>query len=155
VNTFYWDPAPGATSYRLNVVNFGTIDSSSTNVTYDLFEAGQQFQMSWFVQALVDGQVACTTQTVTVPREASPPPFSASWQCGPGADQVTVTYQNVPPGSKAVSIEIYSLEIVDTKPVPPRSGSATYGNFFGGGGNVTASGGQRIDLPDISCRVSS
>lgn len=152
VNTFYWDPAPGATSYRLNVVGFGTIDSSSTNVTYDLFDAGQQFQMSWFVQALVNGQVACTTPTVTVAREASPPPFTASWACGPAADQVTVSYQNVPPGANAVAIQIYSLEITDTKPVPPRSGSATYSKFFGGGGNVTASNGQRIDLPDISCR---
>ncbi len=154
VNTFYWDPAPGATSYRLTVVGFGSIDSSSTNVTYDLFDAGQQFQMSWFVEALVDGQVSCTSQTVTVAREAQPPPFSASWQCGPNAEQVTVYYQNVPPGSNAVSIEIYSLKIVDTKGVPPRSGSATYDKFFGGGGNVTASGGQRIDLPDISCRVA-
>jgi len=152
VNTFYWDPAAGATSYRLNVVGFGTIDSSGTNVTYDLFNAGQQFQMSWFVQALVDGQVACTSQTVTIPRQAQPPPFSASWKCGPAADQVTVTYQDVPPGSNAVVIQIYSLEISDSKPVPPRSGSATYGNFFNGGGRVTASGGQNIDLPNISCR---
>ncbi len=151
VNTFYWDPAPGATSYRLNVVGFGTKDSSSTNVTYDLFEAGQQFQMSWFVQALVNGQVACTSQIVTVPRQASPPPFTASWQCGPEAQDVTVSYQNVPPGSTSVAIEIYSLEIRNDYPVPPRSGSETFKGFFSSGGRVVASGGQTIDLPDLTC----
>ena len=152
-NTFYWDPAPGATSYRLNVVNYGSAETTSTNIGYDLYGAGIQFQMSWYVEALVDGQVACTSQTVTVPREAAPPPFSASWQCGPGTDQVTVYYQNVPPGSTGVAIEIYSLEIVDPRSVPPWSGLNTYSNFYGGGGNVTTSGGQRIDLPDISCRT--
>ncbi len=151
MNTFYWDPAPGATSYRFNVVGFGTKDSSSTNVTYDLFEAGQQFQMSWFVQALVNGEVTCTTQTVTVPREAAPPPFSASWQCGPGAQDVTVTYQNVPPGSNSVAIEIYALEIRNDYPVPPRSGSQTFKNFYSSGGRVVASGGQTIDLPNLTC----
>jgi len=151
MNTFYWDPAPGATSYRLNVVGFGTKDSSSTNTTYDLFEAGQQFQMSWFVQALVNGQVACTTPTVTIPRQASPPPFGASWQCGPGAEEVTVTYQNVPPGSNSVAIEIYSLELHQDYLVPPRSGSQTFNKFFSGGGQVVASGGQTIALPDLTC----
>ncbi|MBI1277294.1 MAG: SH3 domain-containing protein [Anaerolineaceae bacterium] len=153
VNTFYWDPAPGATSYRLNVVGFGTKDSSSTNTTFDLFDAGQQFQMSWFVQALVNGQVSCTTPTVTVPREALPPPFSASWQCGPGKDEVTVNYQNVPPGSNAVAIEIYTLELRQEYPVPPRSGSKTFGNFTRSGGRVVASNGQSIDLPNLTCRA--
>ncbi len=155
VNTFYWDPAPGATTYRLHVVNFGTIDSSSTNATYDLFDAGIQFEMSWFVEALVDGQVACTSQTVTIPREANPPPFTASWQCGPNPGQVTVNYQNAPPGSTSVAIQIYSLQLTDTKPVPPRSGSAVYDKFYGGGGAVTASGGQSVGLPDISCRTAT
>lgn len=155
VNTFYWDPASGATSYRLTVVNFGSIDTQGTNVTYDLFDAGTQFQMSWFVQALVNGQVACTSQTVTVPREAQPPPFSANWQCGPGDGQVTVNYQNVPPGSNSVAIEIYSLEIRNDYPVPPRSGSKTFDGFNYGGGRVTASGGQAIDLPEIVCGSSS
>jgi hypothetical protein len=153
VNTFYWDAAPGATSYRLNVVGFGTIDSSTTNVTYDLFNAGQQFQMSWFVQALVNGQVACTTPTVTVPREALPPPFSASWQCGSNPGEVTVNYANVPPGSSSVAIEIYTLELHQDYPVPPRSASHTFTGLTNSGGRVIASGGQTIDLPHLSCEV--
>jgi len=152
LNTFYWDPAPGATSYRLTVAGYGSIDSSGTNVQYDLFNAGQQFQMSWYVEALVNGQVACTTATVTVAREAQPPPFTAGWQCGPGENQVTVYYDNAPPGASSVTIEVYALEITDTKPVPPRSGSATYDHFFESGGAVTASTGQRIDLPLLACR---
>lgn len=153
LNTFYWDPAPGATTYRLNVVGYGAVDSSGTSVQYDLFNAGQQFQMSWFVEALVNGQVACTTPTVTVAREAQPPPFTAGWQCGPGEGQVTVYYDNAPPGASSVTIEIYTLEIADTKPVPPRSGSAIYDNFYESGGAVTASTGQRIDLPQLACRA--
>ncbi len=152
VNTFYWDPAPGATTYRLQVVNYGSVDSSGTSVSYDLFDAGQQFQMSWYVEALVNGQIACTTPTVTVAREAQPPPFTAGWQCGAGETQVTVFYDNAPPGTSSVTIEIYSLELRDTKAVPPRGGSATYDNFYGGGGAVTASTGQRIELPTLTCR---
>lgn len=152
LNTFYWDPAPGATTYRLNVVGYGAVDSSGTSVQYDLFNAGQQFQMSWYVEALVDGQVACTTPTVTVAREAQPPPFTAGWQCGPGEAQVTVYYDNAPPGASSVTIEIYRLEIFDTKPVPPRSGSAIYDNFYESGGAVTTSTGQRIELPQLACR---
>nr|MBA3873150.1 SH3 domain-containing protein [Anaerolineae bacterium] len=153
-NTFYWDPAPGATSYRLNVAGFGTTDSSGTNVTYDLFNAGQNFQMSWFVQALVNGQVACTSQTVTIPRQAQPPPFSASWKCGSSSGDVIVNYDNVPPGSSSVSITINSLETTQTYAVPPRSGSKTFKGFFSGNGYVTASGGQRIDLPNLVCSSS-
>ena len=155
VNTFYWDPAPGATSYRLTVVGLGSIDSSSTNVTYDLFNAGQQFQMSWYVEALVNGQVSCTSQTVTVAREASPPPFSASWKCGSTPGDVVVSYDNVPPGSNSVLIFINSLEMRNVYPVPPRSGSQTYKGFNSGGGFVEASGGQRIDLPNLVCGSTS
>ena len=154
VNTFYWDAAPGATTYRLNVVGLGTIDSSSTNVTYDLFNAGQQFQMSWFVQALLNGQVACTTQTVTVPREAQPPPFSASWRCTSNPGEAVVNYDNVPPGSNSVAIEIYTLELRQEYPVPPRSGSKTFTGVTTSGGRVTASNGQAIDLPTITCSSS-
>ncbi|MBN8618539.1 MAG: SH3 domain-containing protein [Anaerolineae bacterium] len=153
LNTFFWDPAPGATSYRLTIVGYGSIETTNLNVQYDLYNAGINYQMSWYVEALVNGQVACTSQTVTVPREASPPPFGASWQCGPGADQVTVYFQNAPPGTSSVTINIYSLQISDTRPVPPYSGSATYSPFYGGGGVVVANpSGQAIGLPDISCR---
>jgi hypothetical protein len=154
MNTFYWDPAPGATSYRLTVVGLGSVDSSATSVQFDLFNAGQNFQMSWYVEALVNGQVSCTTPTVTVAREAQPPPFSASWHCGTNPGDVVVNYDNVPPGSNGVAITIYSLEITQRYPVPPRSGSQTFTGFNSGGGNVQASGGQQIELPNLTCGTS-
>ncbi|MEZ4667104.1 MAG: SH3 domain-containing protein [Anaerolineae bacterium] len=154
LNTFYWDPAPGATSYRLTVVGVGSTDVSAptTTTNFDLYNAGQNFQMSWYVEALVNGQVSCTSQTVTIPREANPPQFSASWQCGPGDRQVTVSYQYAPPGSNSVTINIPRLEVSDTRPFPPYTGSATYNDFFGGNGSVVANpSGATIGLPDIFC----
>lgn len=157
LNTFFWDAAPGATSYRLTVIGAGSteVGAPTTTTTFDLYNAGQQFQMSWYVEALVNGQVACTSQTVTIPREANPPPFTASWQCGPGDGQVTVSYQYAPPGSNSVTIQIYSLEISDTRPFPPYSASVTYDNFYGGGGVVIANpSGAQAGLPDLFCRTS-
>jgi hypothetical protein len=157
LNTFYWDPAPGATSYRVTVVGFRSAETAApnTHLSLDLYEAGINFQMSWYVEALLNGNVACTSQTVTIPREASPPPFSASWQCGPGADQVTITYSNAPPDSNSVINQIYTLELEDTRPVPPYSASVSYnfgGYYFNSSGAVIAQpSGQSVSLPDISC----
>jgi hypothetical protein len=155
LNTFYWDPAPGATSYRVTVVGFRSAETSApnTNLSMDLYEMGVNFQASWYVEALLNGNVACISQTVTIPREASPPPFTANWQCGPGSDQVTVTYQNAPPGSSSVTIQIYTLELEDTRPVPPYSATVTYnGLTYRSGGAVIANpSGHAISLPEIDC----
>ena len=77
--TFYWDAAPGATSYQVNVFNdsgsqvasFAT-DSSNTNLTGDLSNVGNGFTFSWQVVALVDGQVACSSSPISMYREAVP-----------------------------------------------------------------------------------
>ncbi len=154
-NTFYWDPAPGATSYRLVVIGAGSIEvgAPQTNVQFDLWNVGTAYEMSWYVEALVNGQTGCTSQTVTIPREANPPPFFASWSCGPERNQVTISYQNAPPGTTNVTIEIYSMELFDSRPVPPRDASVVYNGLVYGGGMVTAQpSGAAIQLPDLYCQ---
>lgn len=151
-NTFFWDAAPGATSYRLTVVGLGSVETGSTNVLFDLSNAGFNIQMSWYVEALVNGQTACVSPTVTVPREAAPPPFAASWSCGPDYGQITVAYENAPPGSTSVTFESSSLETSLTNGVPPLSGSWVVYGYSASGGSVTAyPSGQSIGLPPITC----
>jgi hypothetical protein len=81
LTTFYWDPAPGATSYRVSVYNengalVSTFDTPApnTNVVGDMAAAGNGFTFSWKVEALVNNQVACSSSLVTMFREAPPPP---------------------------------------------------------------------------------
>jgi hypothetical protein len=84
--TFYWDAAPGATAYQVNVFNesgaqvatFQT-GGGSTNLTGDLSNVGSGFSFSWQVLALLNGQVACSSAPITmfreaVPTQAPPPP---------------------------------------------------------------------------------
>jgi hypothetical protein len=79
-NTFYWDAAPGATSYQVNVYDengglaaSGQTGGSETNLSIDVL--GQSgFTYSWEVSALVNGQVACTTARVSMFRVPAPPP---------------------------------------------------------------------------------
>jgi hypothetical protein len=76
---FYWDGAPGATTYRVTIFNDAgnsvfSLDISSnsttliTNTTAAVIGGGSAF--SWQVQALVNGEVACTTARVAVQRDA-------------------------------------------------------------------------------------
>lgn len=74
--TFYWDGAPGATSYVVNVydengnvVGSFETDGSSTSVTGDVSGGGGSF-FTWRVSALVNGQTACTTEPVLAFRAA-------------------------------------------------------------------------------------
>ncbi len=82
-NTFYWDAAVGATTYRVNVFNldkapflarsFETADNvlnltaSITNET-----VGFGFKFAWEVQALRNGVVICTSKRYEVPRAPRP-----------------------------------------------------------------------------------
>ena len=143
VNTFYWDPAPGATSYRLNVPAVGSIEvpASTTSATFDLSSAGENYQLSWSVDALLNGAVACSTALVTVPREAAPN-MTASWACGPSTGQVTINFNNLPPGSTSVVFNFSG----DASPgsgysiaSPPMNGSQVFsGVFTVSGGSVAA-----------------
>lgn len=77
---FYWDGASGATSYKLTIYNDagGAVSSveinanSSTVVTSTLTDViGGGTSFSWDVQALVNGQVACTSGRASVQRDIS------------------------------------------------------------------------------------
>lgn len=84
--TFYWNPAPGASGYRVNIFNVGeqngalvasfTTGGSSYNLTADLNvnNTGFGFAFAWNVEALdANGQPVCVSQQVFLPREAPPP----------------------------------------------------------------------------------
>lgn len=85
--TFFWDPAPGAAAYRVNIYNLderggalvGTFVTSGTNtnltapVTIDAL--GYGFSFAWEVLAIgPDGQVACASTRYRVPRAPQPGP---------------------------------------------------------------------------------
>jgi hypothetical protein len=81
LNTFYWDAAPGATSYRVKLYdangNFaGSMDTSGAQTSLDLDTAiaGTGYSFSWEVEALVDGQSACSSNRVTMGLGAPPAP---------------------------------------------------------------------------------
>jgi len=76
--TFFWDAAPGSTTYRLRIFNeagsvVGTFDTSTDNtaLTIDTGSGsiGEGFNFSWEVDALVNGQVACTSGRTAVVRD--------------------------------------------------------------------------------------
>lgn len=171
MNTFYWDAAPGATGYRINVQGAGSkdIDASTTNASFDISSAGFDPQMTWSVDALYNGVVVCSTPSVTIPRQwsappppANPPPptFSASWECGIG--DFTVNYSGLPSGTTSVTID-FSSNGAEPDPyppvtvsVPPTTGNLTITaytwNFDLYGGSVVANpSGAAVALPDMSC----
>jgi hypothetical protein len=169
MNTFYWDAAPGATTYRVNVDGAGSkeVDAPTTNASFDISSAGFNPQLSWSVDALVNGVVVCSTATITIPRQWAPPPpatpvpgFGASWTCGNG--EFTIYYSNVPAGSTSITINFDSngAEPSPNPPIiissPPSSGNVVVQTFSSGwdlfAGSVTASpSGAAVALPDISC----
>ena len=156
--TFYWDPAPGATSYRLSVVGLGSIEvpATQTTVDYDLAGLGGVFSMTWFVEALNNGAVACRSLDVTIPRE-SPPPMQAFWGCIDQAGNFDIAWQDLPPDTTSLRFNLPGgptspgdgYEI----PAPPRSGRQQFtmrDNVYGA--SVTAlPSGQTVGLGDLAC----
>jgi hypothetical protein len=88
--TFYWEPAPGATSYQLNIyqeADSGRIDgplrlsyvvaapstSLSADVGWPLSASGIWF--SWEVHAFFGGQVICSTPRWSIWRGPGPTPI--------------------------------------------------------------------------------
>jgi hypothetical protein len=81
---FYWDPAPGATGYRLNIYNLDgggnrlaasfetgpAATNLAANITHETVGLG--FDFAWEVQALFNGQVACAGTRTTLQREQRP-----------------------------------------------------------------------------------
>lgn len=78
--TFYWNPAQGATSYRVNVYNVETgggrvlsvdVPSTRTNTVLNVGgAAGGGLRFAWDVQALVSDHVVCTSPRYTMFRAA-------------------------------------------------------------------------------------
>ncbi|MEO8609796.1 MAG: LysM peptidoglycan-binding domain-containing protein [Chloroflexota bacterium] len=172
--TFYWDGAPGATGYRVNIFNqderggalVGSFASqgTNTNLTADLSieSVGYGFSFAWEVQAIYNEQVACGSLRYTVPRQAKPAPqsntpgFSASWACT-GSLTLTVTYSNVPAGDTSVTITFLDSmggPMGSTLTVPPTSGSSTFSGIFNASAGVVTSSpsGTTRTLPGtLSC----
>lgn len=81
---FYWNPAPGATGYRLSIFNLdgggylaASFDASATatrlSTSVDSGAIGTGFRFSYYIEALFNGVPVCRTQTVTLLRAAPPP----------------------------------------------------------------------------------
>jgi hypothetical protein len=93
-SAFYWDAAPGATAYRLNFfdANGGLITSldataTSTTIQIDTNNLGAGSNFSWNIDALVNGQVACSSGVVSVVRDA----FQTVGEGSGGTQQQTCT----------------------------------------------------------------
>lgn len=109
IANFYWDGAPGATSYLVTVSNeqgqqvatFNTT-APATTLSGDVSNGaiGAGFSFSWTVQALHNGRVYCTTPLLTIPRESpnNPPPATPVPQCGNGIQEVGETPNTCPNG---------------------------------------------------------
>lgn len=85
VTPFYWDGAEGATAYRINLFGsdgslVNSIDTGASSTTFQIdtnsFGGGTNF--SWSVDALVNGQVACSSGRVSVVRDLTPQTVSDS-----------------------------------------------------------------------------
>jgi LysM repeat protein len=178
-NTFYWDAAAGADGYRVNVynvdekggalVNAFTTSGSNTNLTADITveSSGYGFLFAWDVQALLNGQVACTSARYSIPRAPQPAgvqasAFTVGWSCTSFAT-LKFDFANMPSGTTAVVITYNHSGAGFPTPtsgfrvaVPPDPGSAT---IFGGmsftafNGYITAvPSGVKVGLPgSLTC----
>ena len=153
-NTFYWAGAEGATSFRVRVFNvelgrnlaFETrAYTTSLTATLGISEIGSGFLFEWDVQALYNGQVACTSPRISLQRasDVTTNTFVANWACV-GTGQANVVFSGAPAGD-TVSGDFMddSLPIVVPIPsIPGPSGSTTA--FFASG---TVSGGALTGTP--------
>ena len=84
VSPFYWDGATGAEAYNLNFYDvggafLGAVTVDALNPTYQIDPGdivGGRGQFGWRVDALVGGQVACTTGQAIVQRIGGAQPVS-------------------------------------------------------------------------------
>lgn len=100
---FYWDAAQGVSGYRVNffdangrLVSSFNVSATSTTFAVDLDAAiGGENDFGWSVDALLDGQVACSTGSIFLSRQAQaqlagddggapppqPTPTACTWNC--------------------------------------------------------------------------
>ncbi|MBN8619903.1 MAG: SH3 domain-containing protein [Anaerolineae bacterium] len=99
VTPFYWDAAPGATAYRINLFADGSLVSSiemgATSTTFQVdtnaFGGGGSF--SWSIDALVNGQLACSSGRVSVVRDAFAQFVSGGSGGGPQAEPTACSWE--------------------------------------------------------------
>jgi len=174
-NTFYWDGATGATSYRVNIYGMDeargalvrSFDSrgTATNLTADITNetTGFGFKFAWEVQALYNGVVACISSRYTVPRGApnggssagASSSFTATWNCS-GPMNFKVDYSGTPAGTVSVVVN-YTVVAGGVSPspvggsVPPDPGTVFFSSTSPGtvtAGSITAMpSGAVIALP--------
>jgi len=83
---FYWDSAGGVEAYNLNFYDvggafLGAVTVDALNPTYQIDPGnivGDRGQFAWAVDALIGGQVACTTGQAIVQRVGGPQPVQDS-----------------------------------------------------------------------------
>ncbi len=100
---FYWDAAQGVSGYRVNffdangrLITSFNVSATSTTFAVDLDAAiGGENDFGWSVDALLDGQVACSTGSIFLSRQAQaqlagddggapppqPTPTACTWNC--------------------------------------------------------------------------
>ena len=153
-NTFYWTGAEGATNFRVRVFNvelarnlaFETRTyTTSLTATLGIEEIGNGFMFEWDVQALYNGQVACTSPRVSLQRasDVTGTTFVANWACV-GTGQAHVVFSGAPAGdsvSGSFTDDAFPV-VVPIPSIPGPSGSTT--SFFGSG---TVSGGVLTGTP--------
>lgn len=84
-NVFYWNGAPGATGYRVNVYNLDAggglvasvdVGPNASSTRLDIGGgAGAGFRFAWEVQALVSSFPVCTSGRYTMFRASLPPAY--------------------------------------------------------------------------------
>lgn len=85
LETFYWSGIPAATAYRVNLYNdvgllvrsFET-SAPNTSLVGDTSAANTGFSAAWEVQALIGGEVVCTSTRLGMNRAAPPPPSQST-----------------------------------------------------------------------------
>ncbi|MCA0456363.1 MAG: SH3 domain-containing protein [Chloroflexi bacterium] len=181
MNIFYWDAAPGATSYRVNVDGAGSkeVTAPTTNAAFDISGAGTNPQMTWSVDALYNGVVVCSTPGVTIPRQWAPPPpptvpppppaapgsFQAYWSCT--NYDFTVFYGSLPAGTTSITINFSSSgDTYFPSPIelPTSTSEGSYnmtvyteGSSYDlwGGSVVAHPSGITVGLPDLTCTYAA
>lgn len=173
-NTFYWDPASGVDGYRVNIYNIDekggalvgsfTAGGGSTSLTADMSIAnvGYGFSFAWEVQALLNGQVVCSSQRYTIPRAPQPAAGSAgsgitaSWICA-GLYTFDVTYAGLPAGTTTATIN-FTFAGGTPSPFPPFTftpvGSSGVQGFSGFGPITVMSGTITANPSGASATIS-
>lgn len=166
-NTFYWDAAPGATSYRVTVFNnteggsvsFSTAGSeTSLRGTLTQSNIGGGFSFGWQVEALSGDQVVCTSVRHDTRRSAAPPPpppqqlLTASWTCT-GEFEALMTFSGAGEGAPVTFSydEVDDGDLIPGTPVTLTGPSGGWQFLFSASdevdNGVVTSGGETVNLP--------